>query len=77
MPKPIPLLHQNPFIDPLIQKIIKEGKHKAKLVFLGPRYPTTYEAWHQKQFQNPYNHLNRPHNIKVTNRQFCGNRSDS
>ena len=46
-------------------------------MYLGARYPTTYEAWHGKQFASPYSHIPVPFKIKNTNRPFCGYKRDN
>ncbi len=52
--------------------MLKKPLPKAKIIYLGPRYENTYFSWYKKPFTFPYNHMKSPHNIKFTDRQFCG-----
>lgn len=57
---------------------MKEGsRNKIRLVYLGPRYPSTYEAWYGRMFPNPYSHIERPSKMKITNRQYAGSKEDT
>lgn len=50
---------------------------RLKVVYLGARFPTSYEAWYGKTFINPYTHISAPACLKLTNRPFCGSMPDS
>lgn len=77
LPKPIPIINTNHELDSFISKTIKENNKKGKLIYLGPRYPTTFQAWHSKQFANPYTHIPTPQHLKLTTRAFHGKRRDT
>jgi hypothetical protein len=48
-----------------------------RLSYLGPRFENTFYAWYDKEFEFPYGHIKAPHNMKFTNRAFCGQHWDA
>ena len=57
MPKPVPLTFPH---DPLAEllSLYRHSKHsQLSLVYLGPRFDTTYSAWKVLGVEFPYNYL--------------------
>lgn len=72
LPSPVPIIFQSLRYDNIIKRLLKKPLSKAKIIYLGPRYENTYFSWYKKPFTFPYTHMKSPHNIKFTDRQFCG-----
>lgn len=60
LPAPIPLLFDSRQTDSIVRRFQDKKNMKMQLVYLGPRYDTTYEAWLNKDFCFPYDHVAEP-----------------
>ena len=72
LPVPVPLIFDSRRTDNIVKRFIEKKNLKMKLVYLGPRYESTFFAWYSKPFDFPYNHIQAPHNMKFSKRAFCG-----
>jgi len=68
----VPIIFESPKYDSIIKRLLKKHSPRTKVCYLGPKYENTYYAWYNKPFAFPYNHIKSPHNIKFSDRQFCG-----
>ena len=72
LPIPIPLLFDSHRVDAIVRRFLDKKTSKMRLVYLGPRYESTFFAWYNKTFNFPYTHIRAPHNMKFSKRAFCG-----
>ena len=77
LPVPIPMVFSNRRVDLIVKHVLEKKHEKLKLCFLGPRFESTFYAWYDRPFAFPYAHIKSPHNMKFTNRAFCGQHWDA
>ena len=50
LPVPIPLIFDSRRTDNIVKRFLEKKNLKMKLVYLGPRYESTFFSWYNKPF---------------------------
>ena len=71
MHKPVPLVFPHDPLEECLNAYYRAKSNQVSLIYLGPRFDSTYSAWRVYGVEFPYNHMG-VQKVTVTDRRFQG-----